>query len=85
MKYTIGADFGGSSSKMTLLDEGGRVIVTTSYEYPTCYPHNGWAEQAPEDWESFCFQYPELFAKSGISRRMSWRFHWTPRRIPPSA
>ena len=68
MKYTIGADFGGSSSKMTLLDEDGRVIVTTSYEYPTCYPQNGWAEQKPEDWwKAFVFNTRKIFAKSGIS------------------
>ncbi|MGI6653374.1 MAG: xylulokinase [Christensenellales bacterium] len=68
MKYMIGADFGGSSSKMTLLGENGRVIVTTSCEYPTYYPHNGWAEQDPEDWwKAFVLNVQELLVKSDVS------------------
>jgi len=68
MKYMIGADFGGSSSKATLLGENGRVIATASCEYPTYYPHNGWAEQDPEDsWKAFVFNVRELLAKSGVS------------------
>ena len=45
MKYLLGVDFGGSSSKATLLDENGRVCAEASQEYPTYYPKNGWAEQ----------------------------------------
>ena len=50
MKYLLGVDFGGSSSKATLLREDGVVAATASREYPTYYPENGWAEQDPEDW-----------------------------------
>ena len=50
MKYLIGVDFGGSSSKATLLGEDGRVYATAVREYPTYYPRNGWAEQDPNDW-----------------------------------
>ena len=68
MKYMIGADFGGSSSKATLLGENGRVIATASCEYPTYYPHTGWAEQDPEDsWKAFVYNIRELLAKSGVS------------------
>lgn len=68
MKYMIGADFGGSSSKATLLGDNGRVIATASCEYPTYYPHNGWAEQDPEDsWKAFVLNVRELLAKSGVS------------------
>ena len=68
MKYMIGADFGGSSSKATLLGEDGRVVATASCEYPTYYPHNGWAEQDPEDsWKAFVYNVRELLAKSGVS------------------
>ena len=49
MKYFLGVDFGGSSSKATLLGEDGRVYATASCEYPTYYPENGWAEQDAED------------------------------------
>lgn len=68
MKYMIGADFGGSSSKATLLGENGRVIATASCEYPTYYPHSGWAEQDPEDsWKAFVLNIRELLSKSGVS------------------
>ncbi len=68
MKYMIGADFGGSSSKATLLGEDGRVVATASCEYPTYYPHSGWAEQDPEDsWKAFVLNVRELLAKSGVS------------------
>ena len=49
MKYLLGVDFGGSSSKATLLREDGVVAATASREYPTYYPENGWAEQDAED------------------------------------
>lgn len=49
MNYMLGVDFGGSSSKATLLGEDGRVYATASREYPTYYPQNGWAEQDADD------------------------------------
>ena len=49
MKYLLGVDFGGSSSKATLLGEDGRVRATAGREYPTYYPRNGWAEQDIQD------------------------------------
>ena len=49
MKYLLGVDFGGSSSKATLLGEDGRVYAEASREYPTYYPQNGWAEQDIDD------------------------------------
>ena len=68
MKYMIGADFGGSSSKATLLGEDGRVVATASCEYPTYYPASGWAEQDPEDsWKAFVLNIRELLAKSSVS------------------
>lgn len=68
MKYMIGADFGGSSSKATLLGEDGRVVAAASCEYPTYYPHSGWAEQDPEDsWKAFVLNIRELLSKSGVS------------------
>lgn len=49
MKYFIGVDFGGGSSKATLLRGDGKIAATASREYPTYYPEIGWAEQDPED------------------------------------
>lgn len=49
MRYLLGVDFGGGSSKATLLGEDGKVYAVSSQEYPTYYPCNGWAEQDAED------------------------------------
>lgn len=48
--YVLGVDFGGGSSKATLIDEQGKVIATASSEYPTFYGDDGKAEQNPLDW-----------------------------------
>ena len=45
MRYLLGVDFGGGSSKATLIDEEGHIITTAAEEYPMLYPHVGWAEQ----------------------------------------
>lgn len=50
MKYVLGIDFGGGSSKATLLSRSGTVAATAVSEYPTSYPKSGMAEQNPEDW-----------------------------------
>ena len=67
MKYLLGVDFGGSSSKATLLGEDGRVYGTASEEYPTYYPHNGWAEQDPDDsYQALTHNIRALLASSGV-------------------
>lgn len=67
-KYLLGVDFGGSSSKATLLDETGCVAATASCEYPTIYPRNGWAEQRPEDsWRAFVANVRSILSKSQIA------------------
>ena len=48
--YVLGVDFGGGASKATLLDESGKVVATTTAEYPTHYGEGGKAEQNPMDW-----------------------------------
>lgn len=50
MNYLIGIDIGTSATKTVLFDERGTVIASASQEYPLYQPHNGWAEQKPEDW-----------------------------------
>ncbi len=49
-KYLLGIDFGGGSSKATLIDTEGKIIAEASAEYPTYYP-NGGCEQLPSDWK----------------------------------
>ena len=48
--YYLGIDFGGGSSKATLIDSYGKVVATASSEYPTTYSENGLATQRPIDW-----------------------------------
>ncbi len=50
MKYLIGIDIGTSATKTVLFDERCRVTASAVQEYPLYQPHNGWAEQDPEDW-----------------------------------
>lgn len=67
MHYLLGVDFGGSSSKATLLGEDGRVYAMASHEYPTYYPHNGWAEQDPRDsYEALCKNVREILRISNV-------------------
>lgn len=67
MQYLLGVDFGGSSSKATLLREDGSVAATANREYPTYYPHNGWAEQDPEDsYRAFVENIRELLKTTNI-------------------
>ncbi len=67
MKYLLGADFGGTASKATLLDTTGRIAAEHTVEYPTYYPKPGWCEQEPEDWNRALEEnIRRLLEKSGI-------------------
>ncbi len=67
MKYLLGVDFGGSSSKATLLREDGKVCATAGKEYPTYYPHSGWAEQDAEDsYQALVANVREILHTSGV-------------------
>lgn len=50
MKYLIGLDVGTSGAKCIMIDENGKVIASSTQEYPLFTPRPGWAEQNPEDW-----------------------------------
>lgn len=50
MNYLVGIDVGTSATKTVLFDEAGNIMASASEEYPLYQPHNGWAEQKPEDW-----------------------------------
>lgn len=67
MKYLLGIDFGGGSSKATLIDRLGNIVAENNVEYPTYYPSLDWCEQTPEDWEkAFSKDVKGLMEKSGI-------------------
>ncbi|MBE6607981.1 MAG: xylulokinase [Ruminococcaceae bacterium] len=67
MKYLLGIDFGGGSSKSTLIDTNGNIIAENSVEYPTLYPKLGFCEQNPDDWcKALCENTLALIEKSKI-------------------
>lgn len=50
MAYLLGIDIGTSGTKTVLFDEMGTPLAAYTGEYPLYQPHNGWAEQDPDDW-----------------------------------
>ncbi len=68
MNYLIGIDLGTSSTKTVLFDEAGEVIASASKEYPLYTPHNGWAEQKPEDWRDAALEtIAQVVKDSGVT------------------
>ncbi len=66
MKYLLGIDFGGGSSKASMINTLGETVAESSSEYPTLYPQIGFCEQKPEDWcKALCANIRELLEKSG--------------------
>ena len=46
----LGIDIGTTNAKAALFDTANALLGEAQQEYPTAYPHPGWAEQAPEAW-----------------------------------
>lgn len=68
MSYVIGIDLGTSALKAVMFDGGGEKIASATAEYPMYQPHNGWAEQNPEDWWQAAVRVlKELLEKSGVN------------------
>ncbi len=66
MKYLLGSDIGTSGTKTVLFDLEGRAVASHTAEYPLYQPHNGWAEQEPEDWwNGFVEGVKAVIAESG--------------------
>ena len=64
----LGVDFGGSSSKATLLDSEGAILATATAEYPCYYPEHGWAEYDADDlYRAFVLNVRRCLEISGIS------------------
>jgi xylulokinase len=64
----VGIDIGSGGSKVTIVDESGRVVGSAYHEYPTYYPQPGWAEQEPQEWYSALRStIREAFEKGGVS------------------
>ncbi len=67
--YYLGIDFGGGSSKATLIDEKGVVIATASNEYVTTYGSDGMATQKPKDWYFSAIENIKSILKNGINAK----------------
>lgn len=50
LSAVIGIDVGTTNVKGILLGEEGTALCFAQEEYPTYYPHRGWAEQEPSAW-----------------------------------
>ena len=49
-KILVGVDVGTSGAKCIIADETGKVLASSTKEYPLYTPKAGWAEQNPIDW-----------------------------------
>ena len=69
-EYLLAHDLGTSGNKATLYDRQGRLCASCLAEYPTYYPHTGWAEQEPEDWwNAVCTATRALLDQAGVAPR----------------
>lgn len=68
MRYLLGIDFGGGSSKATLLSDEGVIVAEATVEYPTYHPQGIACEQSPADWiEALCKNTATILTQSGIA------------------
>ncbi|MBQ9550751.1 MAG: xylulokinase [Lachnospiraceae bacterium] len=66
-EYLLGIDIGTSSCKIVLFDKEGNVAATETGEYQVYYPHEGWAEQNPDEWwNAVAESTKKIIEKSGI-------------------
>ena len=66
--YLLGIDIGTSACKVAVFNKAGEVLAAATGDYPVYYPHEGWAEQNPDDWWSaVCKATKETISKAGIS------------------
>ncbi len=69
MAYFIGVDIGTSGTKTVLFDGMGKVITSATVEYPMYQPHNGYAEQMPQDWDNAVMQtLAAVMQQSGVDK-----------------
>lgn len=67
MANLMGIDIGSGGCKVLILNSLGDVLARKYREYETSYPHPGWAEQNPHDWEDALRELlPAAFAEAGV-------------------
>ncbi|MFO0951318.1 MAG: xylulokinase [Isosphaeraceae bacterium] len=68
MSITLGIDIGTSGTKTLAIDETGRVVASSSAEYPCDHPRPGWSEQDPELWwQATAKTVRDVLAKGGLA------------------
>ncbi len=66
----LGVDIGSGGCKISIVDRKGNLAASNYQEYKTYYPHAGWAEQDPRDWEeSLARILPLTLKRANISPR----------------
>ena len=67
MANLMGIDIGSGGCKILIVNSRGEVLTQKCREYETSYPHPGWAEQNPRDWEdALRGLLPLAFAEAGL-------------------
>ena len=67
MNFYLGLDIGTGGTKSILINDKGRVICNSSFEYKMYTPKPLWSEQNPEDWwKAAQKSFNEILNKSGI-------------------
>jgi len=66
MKTYLSIDIGTSSTKLSLYDESGSLLVSRSSSYAVEYPYPDWAEQDPQEWwRAVCALAPGILHDAG--------------------
>ena len=47
--YLLGIGVGTSACKVAIFNKNGKVMASSNGDYPVYYPHEGWAQQKPDD------------------------------------
>lgn len=64
----LGIDIGTSACKVAVFDIHGTVLAQSNQPYRVYYPHNGWAEQNPEEWWSaICDGIRDCLARENVN------------------
>ena len=70
MRFLLGIDIGTSACKAALFTPDGQVVAQAAAEYEVSYPHEGWAEQHPDDWwNAVCAVTRAITAQAGVDAR----------------
>ena len=65
MSVYLGIDIGTSGTKTLAIRDDGRILASTTVEYPLYTPQPGWSEQVPEDWWQATIQSVREVLKAG--------------------